>query len=51
MLGSGTGTLIISNKEMNDIMRIVKTFEESYPSIKGGSEAIKNEANDQKGGF
>ena len=51
MLGSGTRTLIISNKEMNDIMRIVKTFEESFQSIKGGSEAIKNEANDQKGGF
>ena len=51
MLGSGTRTLIISNKEMNDIMRIVKTFEESYQSIKVGSEAIKNEANDQKGGF
>ena len=27
--GSGTTTLIISNKEMNDIMRIVQTLEDS----------------------
>ena len=29
MLGSGFTTLIISNKEMNDIMKIVKSLEES----------------------
>ena len=42
MLESGTTTLIISNEEMNDIMKIVKSPEESGLLIKGVSEAIKN---------
>ena len=29
MFGSGTTTVIISNEEMNDIMKIVKSLEES----------------------
>ena len=37
-------TLIISNEEMNNIMKIVKSFEESGLVTKGISEAIKNEA-------
>ena len=36
---------------MNDIMKIVKTVEESAFLIKSVSEAIKNEAKEQKGGF
>ena len=40
--GSGTATFIISNEEMNDIMKIVKSLEESGLSIKGVSETIKN---------
>ena len=44
-------TLIISNKEMNDTMKIVKSFEESGLVIKGVSETIKNEAEEQKSGF
>ena len=44
-------TLIISNEEMNDVMKIVKSHEESGLLIKGVSEAIKNEAKEQKGGF
>ena len=51
IFGSGVKTLIISNEEMNDIMKIVKSFEESALSIKGVSETIKNEAKEQKGGF
>ena len=43
--------LIISNEEMNDIMKIVKSLEESGLLIKGVSETIKNEAKEQKGGF
>ena len=35
MFGSTTTTLTISNKEMNDIMKIVKSFEESGLLIKG----------------
>ena len=37
-------TLINLNKEMNDIMKIVKSLEESGLLIKGVSETIKNEA-------
>ena len=51
MFVSGTTTLIISNEEMNDIMKIVKFLEESGLSIKGVSETIKNEAKGQKDGF
>ena len=43
MFGSGNMT-IISNEEMNDIMKIIKSPEESGLLIKGISEAIKNEA-------
>ena len=45
MLALGTTTLIISNEEMDDIMEIVKSLEESGLLIKGVSETIKNEAN------
>ena len=51
MFGSGMTTLMISNEKMNDIMKIVKSFEESLLLIKGVSETIKNEAKKQKGGF
>ena len=51
MFGSGTTILIISNEEMNDIMKIVKSCEESGLSIKGVSETIKNESKEQKRGF
>ena len=47
MHGSGFTALIISNEEMNDIMKIVK----SWLLIKGVSEAIQNEAKEQKGEF
>ena len=51
MFGSGFTTLIISNEEMNDIMKIVKCLEESGLLIKGIRETIKNETKEQKGGF
>ena len=51
IFGSGITTLIISNKEMNDIMKIVKSLEESGLLIKDVSETIKNKAKEQKGGF
>ena len=41
--------LIISNEGVNDIMRIVKSLEESGLSIKGANEEIQNEAIKQKG--
>ena len=51
MFGSGFTTIVISNEEMNDIMKIVKSLEESGLLIKGVSEAIKNEAKEQKGRY
>ena len=43
--------LLISNEEVNDIMKIVKSLEESGLLIKDASETVKNEAKEQKGGF
>ena len=51
MFGSCTTTLIISNEEMNDIMKIVKSLAKSGLLIKGVSQTIINEAKEQKGGF
>ena len=42
--GSGTTTLIILNEKMGDIMKIVKSIEESGLLIKGIRKTIKNEA-------
>ena len=42
--GSGTTALITSNEEMEDIMKIVKSLEESRLLIKRISKTIKNEA-------
>ena len=39
MIGSGTTTLIISNDEMNDIIKIVKSLEDSRVILNGVSEA------------
>ena len=51
MLGSGVTTLIISNDEMNDILKIAKSLENSGLLLKGVSETIQNEAKEQRGGF
>ena len=51
MLGSGTATLIISNDEMDDILKIVKSLEDSNVLLKGVSETIQHEAKEQRGGF
>ena len=44
-------TLIISNNEMDDILRIVVSLEDSGVLLKGVSETIQNEAKEQRGGF
>ena len=49
--GSGTTTLIISNEEMNDIMKIVQALEDSNILLKDITKTIKNETKEQKGGF
>ena len=51
MIGSGTTTLIISNDEMNDIIKIIKSLEDSGVLLKGVSETIQHEAKEQRGGF
>ena len=48
ILGSGTTTLIIPNDEMEDIIKIVKSFEDSDLLLKGVSETTQNEAKEQK---
>ena len=51
ILGSRTTTLIISNEEMNDIMRIVQALEDSNILLKGVTKTIINETKEQRGGF
>ena len=49
--GSGNTTLIISNEEMNDIMKITQALEGSNILRKRSTKTIKNETQEQKGGF
>ena len=49
--GSGSTTLIISNDEFNDIMKIVQALEGSNILLKRVTKTIKNETKEQKGGF
>ena len=53
ILGSGkhNTTLIISNNEMEDIIKIVKSLEDSGLLLKGVNETVQNEAREQKGAF
>ena len=51
MSGSGNMTLIISNEEMNDIMKIMKHLEESGLLITGFTQTIRNEAKEKKRRF
>ena len=49
--GSGLTTLIISNEKMNEIMEIIQALEDSHILLKGATKTIKNDINEQKGGF
>ena len=53
ILGSGHSntTLIISNDEMDDILKIVKSLKYSGVLLKCVNETIQNEAKEQRGGF
>ena len=52
ILGSGHNTtVIVSNDEMEDILKIVKSLEDSGILLKGVSETIKNESKEQRGRF
>ena len=47
--GSGTITLIISSKEMTDIMKVVQAYEISNILLKGITKKIKNKTKEQNG--
>ena len=52
ILGSGGHTtLIISNENMEDLIKIVKSLEDSGFLLKGVTESVQNEVKEQKGGF
>ena len=52
VLGSGNMTrLVISNDEINNIIKIVKSFEDSGLLLKGITETVQNEVKEQKQGF
>ena len=51
ILGSGNTTLIISNKDMEDLIKIVKSLEDSGLLLKGVTETVQNEVKEQKVGF
>ena len=44
-------TLRISNDEIEDIIKIVKSLEDSGLLLKGVTETVQNEVKKQKGGF
>ena len=46
-----TTTLIISNDEIEEIIKIVKSLEDSSLLLKGVSKTVQNELKEQKGGF
>ena len=48
--GSGMTTIIISNKNVDDIMKIVNSLEDSGLLIKDVSQTIKTEAKEKIGG-
>ena len=51
IIHSSWTTLIISNQELNDIMKIVQALEDSNIFLKGVTKAVKNETREQRGGF
>ena len=52
VLGSGNNTaLIISNKDIKDLIKLVKSLEDSGLLLKGVTESVQNEVKEQKGGL
>ena len=52
ILGSGGHTtLIISNKHMKDLIKVVKSLEDSKLLLNGVTQSAKNEVKEQRGGF
>ena len=52
ILGSGNHTtLLISNDDIQDLLKIVKSLEDSGILLNGITKTVKNEVKEQKGGF
>ena len=51
ILGSGNATLILSNEDMEGLIKIVKSFEDPGLLLKGVTEPVQNEVKEQKRGF
>ena len=51
ILGSRNTTLIISNDETEDIIKIIESPEDSGLLLKGITKVVQNEVKEQKGGF
>ena len=52
LFGSGNRTtLIISNDDMQNVLKILKSLEDSGILLDGLTEKVKNEVQEQKGGF
>ena len=51
ILGSGNTTLIKSNKDMEDLIKIVKFLEDFGLLLKRVTESVQTEVKEQKGGF
>ena len=52
ILGSGGHTtLIISNKDMDDLIEIVKSLEDSGLLLEGATESVQNKVKEQRDGF
>ena len=48
MFGSGNIPLIVSDEEINNIVKIIKSLKESGLLVKGVSEIIQNEVKEKK---
>ena len=51
MYGSGNKTLIISNNDLNDLIKIITALEKHDILLKGTNKTIKNKIRKQEGGF
>ena len=49
-MGHNNTTLIISNDKINDIIKIIKSLEDSDLLLKGVTETVQYEVKEQKGG-
>ena len=50
-MGHNNTALIISNDEIEDTIKIVKSLEDSALLLKGVTKTVQNEGKEQKGGF